>query len=209
MAANDRDDFDCKGTGSDDLHELLIAARLKMDWTPLQDAVADAGAEQIDAAMQEAERYDDRTRFPLLNNETVRAKVRDTLDAMRAVRALGSEAETFVAPQEPATSAFGSTQTLPQYFDPDDPESYRGLFGLVVGRPDRVHVLRGGYTPANWIMAELGSGVGCGWRGPDCLDFTRTGLTFSCGQHLVLVPTCHSCGPWLLAGGADAYQTPA
>lgn len=190
---------------SDDLRDLRIAGAMQMDWTPEEDARAEASAEQIAAAMHEAQRHDDRARFPAINRDAVKVKVRNTLDAARAVRALGPHSETFIDPQIPAslTASAGAScaevVTIPQPFDPDDPESYRGLFGVVAGKPNEVHVLRGGYTPERWVLKEIGGGVGCQWCGPGCFDYTRTGLTFSCGQWLILIPTCQACGEALMA----------
>ncbi|MBU8819067.1 hypothetical protein KL864_24545 [Mycolicibacterium goodii] len=198
---------------SDDLLELRIYGMLGLYWTPSHAARDDAAAEQVAAAMREAEQWDDRRRFRL-NNVHVQAKVRDTLDAVRAVRALNPDAEEIVAPQIPITltgpaiptnarglidgRAATPIATSPQWFDPDDPASWYGLFGVVAGKPQRITAFRGGYTPAQWLVEETAPGVGCQWHGPTCLDFTRTGLTFSSGQWIVAVPTCHSCGEWLL-----------
>ncbi|MGV9800184.1 hypothetical protein ACWDTP_19270 [Mycobacterium sp. NPDC003449] len=185
---------------SDDLNEQRIYGILQLDWLPSGVVRNDAAAEQVAAAIREGERWDDRRRFRL-NDVAVRAKVRDTLDAVRAVRALNPSAEEFIAPQIPDTlpgDSDASVAAVPPQFDPDHPASWYGLFGVIAGKPGRVHAFRAGYTPDRWLVEEVGGGVGCQWHGPTCLDFTRTGLTFSSGQWLVLVPTCNSCGEWLL-----------
>jgi hypothetical protein len=186
---------------SDDLQELWVAKAMEADWTPLGDARDGAHAEQIDAAMREAERWDcTRTDdyFGLKQVPAVRAKLRDVLADMRS----DWEAVEWVDPYVPVLVGANDDAwwVSPLYWDPDDPGSYRGVFGVVAESPRRVHVLRAGYTPAVWLAEERDRRHDCAWDGPACLGYTRTLLTFSGGQYIVAMPACHFCEGWLLDG---------
>lgn len=181
---------------SDDLWELRIANAMHMQWTSEGDVRAHAAAEQVEAAMREAERYDDRSRL-LLNDVEVREKLRDTLNAMRA---LDPSSVEFFAPEIPmALTDDGDppVTATPPRFDRDARGSWRGLFGLMAGKPRRVHVFRGGYTVERWIQGEQRRRWSCQWQAADCADYAHKFLTFASGQYVVAVPTCFACEQWL------------
>ena len=191
---------------SDDLHEQHVFLAMDADWTSSGDALAESGAEQISAAIQEAERWDcTRTdKYSGLKQLlAVRDKVQSVLTAMRA----DGDAVEWVDANLPIL--FGANETTgfddawwvsPPYWNPEDPRSFRGVFGVVASNSQRVHVLRAGYTPAVWLAEECDRAHGCAWDGPACLGYTRHLLTFTRGQYIVAMPTCHYCEAWLLDG---------
>ncbi|WP_131807569.1 hypothetical protein [Mycolicibacterium wolinskyi] len=184
---------------TDDLREHRIYCALGLDWTPEAAARDDAAAEQVDAAMRDAERWDSRHDYPELRaaNETIR---RVTGAVVAAHRALGSSMlwNNVVDP----VGARGDARP----FDFDDAHAYVGaVLGLWAGAAHKVHILRADYTPAKWL-ASMGSG-GCDWTAPlakpwrgDCFGYATNALVFARGQYVVAMRTCASCFGWLVAG---------
>jgi hypothetical protein len=151
--------------------------------------------------MCEAERWDcTRTNeyFGLKQVPAVRAKLQQVLTDMRASWEAVEWADPYVPVLVGANDDAWSVS--PPYWDPEDPGSYRGVFGVVASNPRQVHVLRAGYTPAGWLAEERDHPHTCAWDGPACLAYTRDLLPFSRGQYIVAVPTCHFCEGWLLDG---------
>ncbi len=181
----------------DDLREIQVFDLLDAEWTPEGAARDEAAAEQIEAAMREAESHDDRQRYPVLKwVPDVREKLQEVMTTYhRIVPAadfghLEQVVEVFSGPGVP----------LP--FNRDDPSQQTGLFGLVAGREHRLHVLRGEYTVERWLCEERQHASECQWSGPKCASYTRDMLMFARGQFLVAVPTCFACAEHLLRGGS-------
>lgn len=189
---------------SDDLRDLLIAGAMQMDWTPAEDARAEAAAEQIGMAMRDAERWDSRNDYPELRaaSETIRRVTGAVVSAHRTVES----AMLWSSVVDPV-GARGHARP----FDRDDPQAWRGVFGIWAGAAHKVHVLRGDYTPAEWLR-WLGSGS-CDWIAPlakpwndDCLEYSCHSYVFARGQYVVALRTCQACHDWLAAGAPEAAR---
>lgn len=162
-------------------------------------AAAEALAEQIEAAMREAERYDCRRSdryFILKWVPEVYTRIQSVMLAHH-VTIPGND--------------FGGLQTfvegvngpaLPRFDNLDADRWAVGLFGLVAGNERRVHVLGPNYTPDAWLQEATSATSYCQWNGSDCVEYTRSALTFSSGQFIIAVPTCFACEGYLLAGGS-------
>lgn len=186
---------------SDDLRDLRIAAAMHADWTPAEDARAEAAAEQIGMAMRDAERWDSRRDYPELRaaSETIRRVTGAVVSAHRTV-----ESATLWSSVVDPVGARGNARP----FDPDDPQAWRGVFGIWAGAAHKVHVLRAEYSPAEWVRT-LGSG-GCDWVAPlakawndECFGYSAQTYVFARGQYLVALRTCQACHDWLAAGAPE------
>lgn len=124
-------------------------------------------------------------------SDTVRQVVREARADHHRVDSVDLD---FIDPRLPV---FGScTSPLPVPFDEGSPDHHQGtVFGLVLGEPTNVYVLRAGYTPDRWL-AELTQSRHrpCAWKSEDCLSYSAGEVTtFASGILLVAVGTCQAC----------------
>ena len=196
---------------SPSLQELKIEMALRLDDDFGLDqkkydafyARSEAGADQIFAAILDAGRWSGSytgtgQRWPDLLGFS--STVRDHVSAaMAEYRALGHAVDYVEVHRR---SCGNSRYPIP--FDPDDPGQYRGIFGLLAGSPDTMHVLGNGGNVERWLETQTHArhrNRQCRWGTAQCLAYTAGQLTvFARGQFLVAVPTCYACAQHLTHG---------
>ena len=191
---------DCSGTDCEyaEWHAIWEA----MDYQPTADELvgAEAATDQIEAAAREAAQYDCRHTSKYAALKFVPDVREQLLGVMTMHRVRIPEAD------------FGKLQTfteilsgpgMPLRFDRNDSRQWSGgLFGLVAGKENNVHVLRGKYTVERWLADVQDRRHDCQWESPGCAEYCNRMLTFSFGAYVVAVATCFACERYLLAGGS-------
>ena len=184
--------------------ERWAAIHAAMGYNPTSDQlVADeAGADQIYAAIREAQRYQDLElpsgqRYHGMHGSDA---VREAMDIVMSEHRHG-ELPREIKEYQPKMPGV----RLPT-FDKHDPEAYRGnLFGVFADRPTVAHSLR--YSTVEALVARRARSH-CYWRGLNlmCADYAPNQLCFARGQFVLVFPTCFACKIWLRAGSPDPRE---
>ena len=178
-----------------------------MDYSPEpdEDLRTDAGADQIAAAMHEADGYHCKflpsgEHHPELGQLAAIYEMSERVAGNYRVAPLGSEHD--VKEWRPPTPGL----SLPT-FDINGPACQRGLF-VVFGRtPHVLHSMR--HEPVEQLVArELQHRQTCDWLpyAPQCASYATEFLTLARGQYLVATAVCFACKRWLLAGAPDPAE---
>ena len=180
--------------GDDDDMLQHVWASVGVEPTPGDLAAAGAGADQIDAAMREAARYDNPD---LKSVPEVYDRLREINHRYHLSRGVNGQMREFYPAAAPGCKAF----------DQDDPAAWVGLMGVVAGHETLIYLLRGEYTPESWLKDVKAARYECEWFDVMCALNADSVLTFAVGGTVVAVPTCWSCHEHLLAGGSRNAPT--
>lgn len=188
-------------------------ASFGLDFDDDQLAGIRAGAEQICAALAEAETWDCRREYPALQLvPDIRTMTNGVLNKHRKDRIMGSVVEWKYSQ---------GGQWLPQH-NVNNPDHAGKVFGIFAGHLNDLHVLGGEYTVERFLGRYPEEHVReCDWNKfaylwpwstTDTILFNHADvggpprevryLLFAQGQYLIAVATCRRCVRWLLEGGS-------
>lgn len=191
---------------TDEEHWAAIHAAMDYKPTPDQLVADEAGADQIYAAIREAQRYQDLELPSGERHDGMHGSdaVREAMDIVMSEHRYGE------LPRQIKEHQFrleGMPGVRLPTFDRHDPEAYRGnLFVVFANRPHVAHSMR--YDIVEDLIArkkrrsQLSQ---CYWRGLNvfCANYAPRQLCFARGQFVLVFPTCFECKAWLRVGAPE------